>query len=144
MKALCLALAITTLWVGQPAGGPIAGSWTATFEGRTFIRLELKTINGAISGGMRLGRNLEIDAQGMVKRADAASSNLVHIFGATRKGVTVTFLLKDGNDTDKFELRLLENGDADLYFLLNDEDRKELAAEGVPLPKPIRLTKASG
>ena len=142
MKALCLALAITTLWVGQPADGPIAGSWTATFEGRTFVRLELKTVNGAISGGIRLGRNLEIDSQGMVKRADAAPLNLKPIFGATRKGATVTFFLKDGNDTDQFELRLLENGDADLHVLLNDTDRKELAADGVPLPKPIRLTKA--
>ena len=142
MKGLCLALAITALWVGQPANAPLAGSWTATFEGRTFIRLEIKTVNGAITGGMRLGSNLEIDSHGVVKRADAAPLDLKHIFGATRKGATVTFFLKDGNDTDQWELRLLENGDADLHFLPNDEDRKELAAAGVPLPKPIRLTKA--
>ena len=142
MKALCLALAITALPVSQPATGPIAGSWSAKFEGRTFIRLELKTVNGAITGGIRLGNNLEIDSQGIVKSADAAPLSLIHIFGATRKGSTVTFFMKDGNDTDQFELRLLENGDADLLFLLNDEDRKELAAEGVPPPKPIRLTKA--
>lgn len=141
MKALFLALAITALWVGQPANGPIAGSWTAKFDGRTFIRLELKTVNGAITGGIRLG-NIEVDPQGMVKRADAAPPNLIHIFGATRKGATVMFSMKEGNDTDQFELRVLENGDADLHFLLNDEDRKALAAEGVPLPKPIRLTKA--
>ena len=142
MKALCLTLAITALPVGQPANGPIAGSWSAKFEGRTFIRLELKTVNGAITGGIRLGNHLEIDSQGIVKSADAAPLNLIHIFGATRKGSTVTFFMKDGNDTDQFELRLLENGDADLLFVLNDEDRKELAAEGVPPPKPIRLTKA--
>ena len=58
------------------------------------------------------------------------------------KGSTLTFFTKDVNDTDKFELRLLENADADLQFLLNDEDRRELAASGVPVPKPIRLTKA--
>jgi hypothetical protein len=141
MKALYMALAITAISAGQPVSGPIAGSWTAKFEGRTFIRLEMKTVNGGISGGMSLG-NFEVDKQGVVRRADVAPVNLTNIFGATRKGSTVTFFRKDGNDTDQFELRLLENADADLHFLLNDEDRKELAASGVPLPKPIRVTKA--
>ena len=141
MKTLSMAIAITALSVGQPAGGPIVGSWTAKFEDRTFIRLEIKTVDGAITGGISLG-HLEVDPQGVVKRADAAPLNLKPIFGATMKGSTVTFFLKDVNDTDKFELRLLEDADAELRFLLNDEDRKELAASGVPMPKPIRLTKA--
>jgi hypothetical protein len=141
MKALCLAFAITALFAGQPANGPIAGSWTAQFEGRTFIRLEITTVDGSVTGGISLG-NFEVDPQGMVKRADVAPVSLKPIFGATRKGATVTFFMKDGNDTDQFELHLVENGDADLHVVLNDEDRKELAAEGVPLPKPIRLTKA--
>ena len=141
MKALYLALAVTVLSVGQPASGPIAGSWTAKFEGRTFIRLEIKTVDGVIAGGISLG-NFEVDPQGVVRRADAARLNLTPIFGVTLKGSTVTFFTKDGNDTDQFELRLLENADADLHFLLNDEDRMELVATGVPLPKPIRVTKA--
>ena len=141
MKALCLALAVAALPVGQPASGPIAGSWTAKFEGRTFIRLEIQTVDGAIAGGISLG-DFEVDPQGVVRRADAAPPHLTPIFGATLKGSTVTFFMKDGNDTAKFELRLLENAGADLHFLLNDEDRLELAAGGVPLPKPIRLTKA--
>lgn len=141
MKALSMAFAITALSLGQPARGPIAGSWTAEFEGRTIIRLELKTVDGAIAGGISLG-NFEVDSQGVVRRADAAPLNLTPIFGVTLKGSTVTFFRKDGNDTDKFELRLLENAGADLQFLLNDEDRRELAASGVPPPKPIRLTKA--
>ena len=141
MKTLYLAVAITALSVGQPAGGPIAGSWTAKFEGRTFIRLDIKTVDGAIAGGISVG-HFEVDPQGAVRRADAAPLHLRHIFGATRKGSTVTFFTKDVNDTDKYELRLLENADADLQFLLNEEDRKELAASGIPMPKPIRLTKA--
>lgn len=141
MKALLLALTIPALFVGQPPNGPIAGSWTAKFEGRTFIRLELKTVNGAIAGGLSLG-SFRVDPQGVVNGADAAPLTLKPIFGATRKGATVTFLMKDGNEPERFELRLLENGDADLRVVMSDEDRKELAAEGVPLPKPIRLTKA--
>ena len=143
MKTLYMAVAIMALSVGQPAGGPIAGSWTATFEGRTFVRLEIKTVDGAMAGGISLG-NFEVDLQGAVSRADAAPPQLTPIFGVTRKGSTVTFFRKDVNDTDTFELRLLENADADLQLLLNDEDRKELAADGVPMPKPIRLTKSPG
>ena len=141
MKALCLALVIPALLVGQPAKGPIAGSWTATFEGKTFIRLELKTVNGAISGGLRLG-SVQVDPQGNVKRVEVAPLDLRHIYGVTRDGAILKFFMKEGNDPDQFELRLLENGDADLHFLFTDADRKEFAAEGVPIPKPIRLTKA--
>ena len=141
MKALVVALAMTALSANQPGAGSIDGTWTAEFAGRTFIRLELKTVNGAIAGGISLG-HLEVDRQGAVKAADAAPPNLTPILDATLKGSTVTFSIKEGNDTDQFELRLLENADADLLILVNEEDRKELAADGVPSPKPIRLTKA--
>lgn len=141
MTTLCMAVAITALSLAQPAGRPITGSWTAKFEDRTFIRLEIRTVDGAMAGGISLG-HIEVDRQGAVRRADAAPPQLTPIFDVTTKGSTVTFFVKDANDTDKFELRLLENADADLQFLLSDEDLKELAADGVPIPKPIRLTKA--
>ena len=141
MKTLYLMVALTALSSGQSPTGPIAGSWTAKFEDRTFIRLEIKTVGGAITGGISLGR-FGVDSQGVVTRADAAPLPLRPIFGATRKGSIVTFFTKDEHDTDKFELRLLENRDADLQLLLDEEDRKELAAIGVAMPKPIRLTKA--
>jgi hypothetical protein len=83
-----------------------------------------------------------VDAQGVVKRADAAPPDLTPIFDVTPSGTTLTFFRKDGNDTDQFVLRVRDDAGADLEFLLNDEDRQELAASGVPLPKPIRLRKA--
>ena len=141
MKVLSLVLAITALSAGQPARAPVGGSWTATFQDRTFIRLEITTVDGAISGGISMG-DFEVDPQGAVRRAGAAPTSLRPIFDATRSGSTLTFFAKDVNDTDKFELRLLDNTDAELRLLLNDEDRAELAASGIPLPKPIRLRKA--
>jgi hypothetical protein len=139
MKALLLVVAIASL-PGQSVGGPIAGSWTAEFDGRTFIRLELKTVNGAIEGALSIG-HFELDAQGMVNRADAAPQTLTPIFDATLRGSTMTFSRKDVDDTDKFLLRLLDTGGADLELLLSDEDRDQLAAIGVKTLKPIRLTK---
>jgi hypothetical protein len=141
MKALFLVVAVAVLSVGQPAGGPIAGSWAAEFEGRTFIRLELKTVNSVLTGGISIG-NFEVDAQGAVKRADDAPRQLTPIFDVRLRGSNMTFSRKDVDDTDQFSLRLLDTGDADLQFLLKDEDREALAASGVPIPKPIRLSKA--
>ena len=72
----------------------------------------------------------------------ALPSGRLAVLGATLKESTLTFFSKDQHDTDQFELRLLDNSNADLHILLNDEDRKELAASGIPAPKPIRVTKA--
>ena len=71
------------------------------------------------------------------------SSEVRPIFDVTRRESTVTFFRKDTDDStpDRFELRLLETGDAELPVLLSDEDRKEFAANGIPPLKPIRLTK---
>ena len=142
MNVLCMALTIAAVLAAQPATQPIAGSWTATFEGRTFIRLDITSVGGALAGGISLG-NFEVDQHSAVSRADAARLTLTPLSGMILKGSTVTFARKDGHDTDQFEVRLLENGDADLHFLLTDEDRRQLAESGVPVPKPIRLTKAS-
>ena len=54
----------------------------------------------------------------------------------------LSFSRKDGNDTDHFELRLVDNR-AELLFIPSDADRAELAAMGVPVPKPIRLTRVA-
>jgi hypothetical protein len=141
MRSLFVAVVITALSASQPASGRFDGSWTATFEGQTFVKLEIKTVNGAIEGRISLG-NIEVDPKGLVKKAAPAPAASRPIFGATLKGSTLSFFSKDVNDTDQFELRLLENAEAELHFFLNDEDKKELAASGVPPPKPIRLTKA--
>jgi hypothetical protein len=54
----------------------------------------------------------------------------------------LSFSRKAGNDTDRFELRRV--GDhGELSLIMSDELRREVAAEGLPIPKPIRLTKVS-
>jgi hypothetical protein len=141
MKALCLAIAVAALLVGQPTGERLTGSWTATFEERTFVRLEIKTVDGRMAGGLSVG-DFQLDSQGAVKHADAAPLRLMPIFDISMNGSSVTFFTRDASDTTKFELRLLDGAGADLHFLLDDDDRRELAANGVPTPKPIHLTKA--
>ena len=142
MKTLTLLIALTAVVAGQTGGGPIAGSWTAQFEGRTFLRLELKTVNGTITGGMSVG-NIEVDGQGALRRVDESPRDLTPIFDVTQRASTLTFYRKDtpASAPDRFELRLLEAGHAELQFVLSEADRKELAASGIPAPKPIFLTK---
>ena len=140
MKTLALVVAIAAVSAGQSDGASIAGSWTARFEGRTFVRLELKTENGTITGGISLG-NVEADSQGAVRRADESPRALAPIFDVKRRASILTFSRKDGDSIDRFEVRLLDAGDAELKLLLDDEDLEELAASGIPTPKPIHLAK---
>jgi hypothetical protein len=59
----------------------------------------------------------------------------------TLRESTLACSRKDDQDTDRFELRLLDDGASELRFLLDEAIRQELAADGIPVPKPIRLTK---
>ena len=139
MKTLAMTVAMTAALAYQPVA-PLAGTWIAQFEGRTFVRLELETVNGTLTGGMAIGP-FEVDGQGALRRAEESPRDLTPIFDVTQQPSTVTFSRKDGSDTDRFELRLLEGGRAELRMLLNEADRKELAASGIPTPKPIPLTR---
>ena len=141
MKTLFVVAGIASLVMGQVAGDRIEGAWVAEFQGRTFVRLELESVAGATAGGLSIG-NFEVDAQGEVARADDAPQNLSPIFDLTLRGSDLRFSRKDRNDTDQFVLHLLDSGRAELQMILNDEDREELAAIGLPVPKPIRLTRA--
>ena len=142
MKTLALLVAIAAGSVAQSGGASITGSWTAEFEGRTFLTLELKAVDGTITGGMSVG-NIEVDKQGALRRVGELPRDLRPIFDVTHRASTVTFSRKDTEDSTpaRFELRLLETGRAELHILLSDADREELAASGISDPKPIPLTK---
>ncbi len=140
MKTLLLVETMVASAGFQAVDGSIAGLWTAQFEGPTFLKLELQIANGATVGGISIG-NIEVDAEGAVKRAAEPPQSLTPIFDVTLRGAILSFARKDGADTDRFEFRLLDGGSAELRFLVNDADREELAANGIPVPKPIRLTR---
>ena len=118
------------------------GQWTAAFGGATYVRLQLTESNGAVSGRISLG-NIEVNPQGEVRRADNAPSEFSPLLDVVLRETMLTFARKDGEDTDRFEMRLLKDNTAELTFLLTDEVRREIAAEGIPVPKPVRLTRSS-
>jgi hypothetical protein len=97
--------------------------------------------DGALGGAISLG-NIEVDSQGDVRTALAAPKELSSLVDVVLRESLVSFSRKDGSDTDHFELRLV--GDrAELRFIPSDADRAELAAIGVPVPKPILLTRVA-
>jgi hypothetical protein len=140
MKTLALAFAMTAMAVAQSNPGLLAGMWTAQFQGTTFVRLELKATNGRIAGALSLG-NFEVDEQGMVRRAANAPESLTPIDNLVQRGTILTFSRTDSTEPDRFEFRHLERGRAELRLLLSDADREELAASGIPAPRPIALAK---
>src|SRR5688572_13196433 len=139
MKTVILA-AVCAVAVGQSPAGSIAGVWTAQFQGQTFVRLELASAGGALAGGITLG-HFQLDKTGAVSRADAAPRELQPISEVQQRGAIVTFSVAGTDEPDRFELRLMGPRHAELRLLVSDEDREELAAEGIPAPRPIPLTK---
>jgi hypothetical protein len=134
LTVLALALALTS---GQKGNQAFAGTWIAEFEGKTFVRVELTADSGTVGGRISLG-DIEVNADGEVRMATSAPAALTAIFDVVVRDSTLSFSRKDGADTDRFEMRLIGE-QAELHFLPSDEDRSELAAAGVPVPKPIRL-----
>jgi hypothetical protein len=139
MNASMLALALM-LTAGQTGDRTFAGTWTAEFQGKTYVRLVLDAAAGAPSGKISLG-NIQVDSKGSVHKAESAPETFTPIFDVALRGSTLSFARKESRDTDRFELNLLGNDTAELRLILTEADRKELAESGATTVKPIRLTK---
>jgi hypothetical protein len=138
MTALLLAAAIATIPATQTDS--VAGSWTADFQGRTFVRLELRTAGDSLTGEISIG-DIQVDDQGGLREVGDPPATATPIFDVVQKTSTVTFARKDGDDTDRFELRILAHGRAELQLVPTEELRQELAANGIPMPKPFAMTR---
>jgi hypothetical protein len=136
-----LALAFVTVMVGQPLGS-YSGNWTADFHGTTYVRLALRDTAGVPQGAMSIGKSIHVDGQGNLDGVAEAPSTLGPIIDARRNGDVVSFSYENGGDVDKFELRFIDTNTAELRLMLPEEARQELAADGIPLPKPFRLVKS--
>jgi len=82
---------------------------------------------------------VHLNDQGEIDKVLEPASDFIALFDVTfRDGLR--FERKDGDDTDRFELRV--TGDtAELTLVVTDEFRQELKDNGLPVPKPIKLTK---
>ena len=134
----CLALAAVLLAAQTPS--QFSGAWSAAHDGQTFARLELRASGGSFEGRISLGA-MHMDGKGIVDRVDAPASNFTAIFDVQMRGGVLSFARKDGDDTDRFEVRR-DGEDLELRFLIAPELAAELARDGVPRPAPVRLRRS--
>jgi hypothetical protein len=137
-----LPIALVTVMLGQPLG-PFGGEWSADFHGTTYVRLALNDGGSGPQGGMNIGNSIRVDKQGNLESVSEAGGTLVPLLDVRRSGDVLSFSYKttDG-DIDKFELRLVDTTTAELALILSEDERKELASDGIPPPKPFRLVKS--
>jgi hypothetical protein len=112
----------------------------AEFSGKQFIRLELKVSNGTLGGAIATG-TMEVDAKGEVKAATQHDSRMRPLLDVKPRGATLAFAAKDVDETDQFEMRLLDKNTGELTFVMTPDVLEELKAEGIPALKPVRLKK---
>src|SRR6185369_12097856 len=125
--------------LGQSDSRSFAGTWTLIIRGQTLARLELTTARDGLAGQISLGA-MHVNAEGEVDEVIAPATNVTPLFDLVLRDGMLSFARKDGDDTDRFEMRV--TGDtAQLAFLITEEFRQELKDSGIPVPKPVTLTR---
>jgi hypothetical protein len=109
-------------------------------NGTVFVRLELRVTDGALSAGLATG-DVQFDAKGEVKNAAPVPARLTPITDLVATGSDVSFVRLEGNDTERFRLRVVSEDRAELQLLPDEEMLEELKELGIPAPKPIALRK---
>ena len=104
------------------------------------MRLELQVTGNAISGRISLG-DVEVDKAGQLKTVKAATREPKPIFDVAERAGKLTFAHKDGQETDRFEMKLIDATTAELALVITEDMRKDLASEGISDFKPFRLKK---
>src|SRR5476649_1398258 len=104
MRNLLIAAALA-LMAGQTAGQDYAGTWIAEREGTTYARLELTVANGALAGRISLG-DVQVDKNGELANAQPAL-NFTPLVALDLRESGLLLSRKDGDDTDQFEMRLV-------------------------------------
>ena len=136
-----LAVALLALTTDQPFD-QYSGQWTAEYHGTTYVRLVLSELVGAPQGVMSIGESIHVNAGGDVDGVTEAPSTLTRMLDVRWNGRVLSFSVKDGDDIHRFELRLIDANTGELTPIIPEEQRQELANDGIPLPKPFRVTKA--
>jgi hypothetical protein len=137
MRTALLLAAVVSLFP-QSAVQPFDGTWTADFQDRPLVRLELHAADSALTGRIQLA-DIHVDSTGAVDRVDSALSAPAPLFDVIVRDRTLSFTRHDDDDVDPFQLVLLADGRAELRFLPTDAIREELARAGIPVPRPLTL-----
>ena len=132
-----MAVVLLLLFSNQAASQRFAGTWLADHAGTTYVRLVLRGSDDALTGTLSLG-DVQVDERGELKTV-APAKNAGPVFDVHVNGAVLSFARKDGDDTDRFEVRLTGADNAELTLLVSEAERQ---AAGVSSLKPFRLTRS--
>jgi hypothetical protein len=110
-------------------------------SGHTYVRLTFAEGATVPQGTMSIGQSIHVDDEGNVASVTAASSTPTRMLDIRWNDGVLSFGINDGPDVDRFEFRLIDANHAEMAMILSEEERRQAAAERLPLPKPFRLTK---
>jgi len=139
--ALVVALIASALGQ-QPSGQPFAGQWAADHDGHSVVQIDLRMNADALVGSIRLA-DIHVDAKGDVETVLSGLSAATMLIDVTTRNRTLAFSRRDGDDIDHFEMSVIDDRTAELRFLPSDAVRRELADNGIPSPRPIRLARVA-
>ena len=116
-----------------------AGEWTATFDGKVWLRLTLQLEGEKLAGSLVHARNINLNDNGEVKSVSE---------GQATETITDAVVNPDGL---LISLKDPDTGESDRYMMKLGPPAKEAAdlkmvgqamPPGMPKPKPWRLTKS--
>jgi hypothetical protein len=134
------AIAFVGLVLGQP-GNVLNGNWTANFQGTTYVRLAFAEGATVPQGTMSIAQSIHADDEGNVDSVIVGSFRPTRMLDLRWNDGVLSFGVKDGPDVDRFEFRPIDADHAELAMIFSEEERRQAAAEHLPVPKPFRLTK---
>jgi len=141
MRIVWIVALVGSVFAQQPVDQAFIGRWAADHDGLPVIRLDLRLTAGALGGSMQIA-DIHLDTRGDVETVLSGLSVAAPLIDVTiRNRNTVTFARRDGDDNDRFEMSVSDDGAAEVRFVPSDADLRELADNGIPVPRPIRLVR---
>jgi hypothetical protein len=115
-----------------------AGTWTGSFEGKTWLTVKLTLQADRLSGFIQHPRNLQFNDQGEVKSvSDEESTETVQDAQVNPDGLLLTTKDPDTQETNRFTMKLTAESNAEIKMSAMK------MPPGMPKIKPWKLTKAA-
>ncbi len=93
------------------------GVWTAEFMDTTFLRIELKLVNGALAGTVATGNIHTAEDGRLTDVSDVKDAKAAALFDVVLQDGTATFKRHDDDDVDQMQMTITGNGTAELRFI---------------------------
>ena len=122
-----------------PRFAEYAGDWTATFDGKVWLRLRLEVRDDQITGALLRASKLAVNDNGELKSvSDEQSGETVTSAVLNPDGLLLTLKSADSQETDRYMMRIVtaEKDNAELKMIAMT------MPPGMPKPKPWRLVKS--